>query len=226
MTSQLTVRNNAGTALVEVGFPDPYEALAANLSQPGMSGTPLKFSKGRWFSGRGNEELDVGGQQLVADLDNLMTGWRRWWEQRITDQVVGVVAENFKPPQRNDLGDLDDSKWERDPTGKPKDPWQFGFFLRLVDPETDEAFAWSATSHGAKRAVGDLVKAFTRRRKKHPAECIPLIRLSTDFYKHQAYGRVDTPLLEIVGWRASETAPSLPASDGSDDTDMNDSIPF
>jgi hypothetical protein len=34
------------------------------------------------------------------------------------------------------------------------------------------------------------------------------------------------PLLEIVGWLASDTAPSLPAPDGSDDTDMNDSIPF
>jgi hypothetical protein len=207
---------------------DPFDALAASMVQPGMNGEPLKFSKGKWFGGRGNDEYAVDGRLLVADLENLMVGWRRWFDKRITDQVVGVVAEGFKPPQRNDLADLDDQKWERDAAGKPVDPWQFGFYLRLVDESDDaKSFAWSATSSGGRKAVGQLVTEFVRRRKKHPNACTPLVKLSTDFYRHRDYGRVDVPLLEIVGWQETETAPvALPAPDGSDDRDLNDDIPF
>jgi hypothetical protein len=203
---------------------DPYAQLAASLAQPGMDCTQLKFSKGRWLAGR--DEQDAGGKLLLADLDNLMIGWRRWSDKRITDQAVGLVGEGFKPPRREDLGDMDDRQWERDSNGKPSDPWQFGFYIRLVDPETEEAFAWSATSNGARRVVGDLLNAFVRRRRKHPEACTPLIRLAADFYKHKDFGRVDIPKLEIVEWRASDTPPSLPAPDGSDDAEMKDDIPF
>jgi hypothetical protein len=225
-TTALTTRTN-NTAVVSMdGDYDPFAALAASLSAPGMQGEPLKFSKGRWFAGRSDAEQDVGGKLLIADLENLMTGWRRWRDKRITDQMVGLVADNFKPPQRNDLGDLDERDWERDSAGKPSDPWQFGFFLRLVDPDSEEAFAWSATSNGARRAMGDLVNAFARRRRKNPESCIPVVRLDSDFYRHKDFGRVDVPKFEIVEWRASDTAPSLPAPDGSDHARMDDDIPF
>jgi hypothetical protein len=226
MTSTaLTARTN-NTAVVSSDVHDPFAALAASLSQPGMQGEPLKFSKGRWFAGRSDAEQEVGSKILIADLENLMTGWRRWWDKRITDQVVGLVVDNFKPPQRNDLGDSDERDWERDSAGKPSDPWQFGFFLRLVDPDSEEAFAWSATSNGARRAMGDLVNAFAKRRRKNPESCIPLVRLASDYYKHKDFGRVDVPKFEIVEWHATDAAPSLPATDGSDDGVMNDSIPF
>jgi hypothetical protein len=243
MTSALTIRNSSSAVVLSDVDYDPFSALAASLSAPGMQGEPLKFSKGRWFAGRSDAEQDVGGKLLIADLENLMTGWRRWWDKKITDQVVGMVADNFKPPQRNDLGDLENHDWERDSAGKPSDPWQFGFFLRLLDPDSDEAFAWSATSNGARRAMGDLVNAFAKRRRKNPESCTPLVRLACDYYKHKDYGRVDVPKFEIVEWRASDSAPSLPAPDGSDDAprrhrgdpistgrprqvDMNDDIPF
>jgi hypothetical protein len=219
----VTMNANAISAHIER---DPYAELAASLTSPGMRGKPIKFVKGRWLSGRGNDEQDVGGKQLVADLVGLMTGWRRWWDRKVTDQVVGLIADKFRPPQRNDLGDLDEAAWERDSTGKPTDPWQFGFFLRFVDPENDEEFAWSATSDGARQEIGNLVAAFVKRRKKHPAECVPIVRLASDFYRHKTHGRVDTPMLEIIGWRASASPPSLPAPDGSDDKEMDDDIPF
>jgi hypothetical protein len=226
MTSTQLTNTHTGTAIATIEQVDPFAALAASLVQPGMDGTPIKFSKGKWLAGRGNDEYSADGKMLVADLENLMIGWRQWRDKRIVDQVVGMVADHFKPPQRNDLGDLDESQWERDTSGNPVDPWQLGFFMRLVDEEGDEAFAWSATSNGARRAVGKLVDAFAKRRRKHPNACKPLVKLSTDFYRHQSYGRVDVPLLEIIEWRSSDSAPNLPAPDGSGDAAMNDDIPF
>jgi hypothetical protein len=221
MKTEVTMNPNAISANIER---DPYAELAASLTSPGMRREPLKFAKGHWFSGR--DEQDVGGKQLDADLANLTTGWRRWWDRKVTDQVVGRVADKFRPPQRNDLGDLDEAKWERDSNGKPKDPWQFGLFLRFVDPENNQEFAWSATSDGAMREIGNLVDAFVKRRKKHPAECVPIVRLASAFYRHKMHGRVDTPMLEIIGWRASAVPSSLPTPDGSGDNEMDDNIPF
>jgi hypothetical protein len=219
-----TITNNA---VIDWSAADPYTALANSLSAPGMQGEALRFVKGKWLAGRGKDEEEAGGKVLIADLDNVMIGWRRWWDKKITDQVVGLVAESFRPPQRNALGDLDEAAWERDNNGNAKDPWSFGFYMRLVDPENaDEAYAWAATSFGAKKAIADLIRAFTKQRKKEPTRCVPVVKLNGDHYRHKDYGRVDVPALEIVDWRSSDIAPAIPAWDGSDDADLNDDVPF
>jgi hypothetical protein len=214
VTKVLTIRDS-NTAVAEVNWADPFASLANSLSQPGMQGEPIKFSKGRWLAGRGTSETDASGKLLVADVENLMTGWRCWKDKRLTDQLVGLVAEGFKPPQRNELGDVDSSKWEIDSGGNATDPWQFGFYLRLTDPETEEAaFSWAATSHGAKRAIGDLARAYAGQLKKtHPYRCSPVVKLASDFYKHRDYGRVDTPKLEIVDLRVDYPAISQQPDD-------------
>jgi hypothetical protein len=225
MTNSLTT--TTGSNLVDWSADDPFTALANSISAPGMQGEPLKFSKGRWLTGRGKDEEEAGGKILVADLDNLMIGWRRWFDKKITDQVVGLVAEKFRPPSRNDLGDLDESAWERDANGNAKDPWSLGLYLRLVDTESEESFAWAATSFGAKKAIAELSRAFIKQRKKDPTRCVPVVKLEADFYRHKDYGRVDTPKLTIVDWRTSDNAAAaIPDPDGSDDADMGDTIPF
>jgi hypothetical protein len=192
-----------------------------------QTGTPLKFSKGRWFRGYGNDERPADGLELIADVPSLMVGWRKWVDKKIVNTALGHVAENFRAPSRNDLGDLDESQWERDANGQPKDPWSFGFYLRLVDPKDEESYQYAAMSNGARRAVADLIKTFTKQRKKDAAHCLPVVRLAADFYKHKDYGRIDTPKLAIVGWHDSGcAAAAVPDPDGSDDADMSDSIPF
>jgi hypothetical protein len=201
---------------------DPFATLANNMSA--QEGEYLKFAKNHWTSGKDEEPMD--GKELVADLTNLMIGCRRWENKKITDQHAGLVADGYRPPQRNDLGDLDESKWEVDANGKRKDRWVYGFYLQLVDPVTGEAYVWTASSHGAKQEIGNFVRAFTKQRKKNPAYTVPVVKLASDYYRHKDYGRVDVPKLEIVDWRSSETVAAIPAPDGSDDAEMNDAIPF
>src|SRR5262245_61913027 len=125
MNKELTTTSR-GTDLVDWSNGDPFERLATALSQ---TGTPLKFSKGRWFSGFGKDEESADGRVLAADMPGLMLGWRKWENRKIVNAAIGFVADNFRPPQRNDLGDLDESLWERDANGAPRDPWSFGFYL-------------------------------------------------------------------------------------------------
>lgn len=217
MTNELTTYSN--------GI-DPFDALANSLSS-GLDGTFLKFSKGDWLIGKDRDEREINGKELIADLGNLQLGWRKWDNKRIAEQHIGPVAESYIPPQRNALGDLDDTLWERDDKGNPIDPWVFGLYMRLIDPGTGEAFIWSATSGGAKKAVGKLTKEFSKQRKSNPQQCTPVVKLETDAYQHPKYGRVKVPLLTVVDWRANDVTPALPAPDGSDDAnDMDDDIPF
>ena len=110
--TNLPATTTTSHAVVDWSADDPYTAIANSLSAPGMEGELIKFSKGRWLVGKDRDEHEVNGKTLVADLDNLMIGWRRWWDKKITDQVVGLVADNFRPPSRNAVGDLDESHWE------------------------------------------------------------------------------------------------------------------
>jgi hypothetical protein len=218
-----------GTSLVDWSQ-DPFEQLSNAMAQ---TGTPLKFSKGRWHRGYGTDEKPADGMTLIADIQGLMVGWRKWQRvgtaMKVVDSAIGYVADKFKAPSRNDLDDLDDSKWERGADGSPKDPWSFGFYLTLVDPKDDETYQYTAMSNGARRAVADLIKAFTKQRKKDPANCVPVVRLMADAYRHRDYGRIDTPKLTIVDWRASDNAADALLDDGSygsGDADLNDSVPF
>jgi hypothetical protein len=225
-TNSLTT--TTGTHLVDRNL-DPFEQFANSIAQ---TGTPLKFTKGRWHRGYSADEKPADGMTLIADLQGLMVGWRKWQRvdtvMRIVGSEVGYVADGYKAPSRNDLDDLDDSKWDRglQGIGTPKDPWSFGFYLALFDPKDEEGYVYSAISNGGRRAVADLVKAFTRQRKKDPANCVPVVKLEAGFYKHREHGRIETPVLTIVDWRASDGVAAIPAPDGSDDADMGDTIPF
>jgi hypothetical protein len=177
---------------------DPYAKLAAEES----GGAILKFSKGDWLT---SDEDSHNDEIMTADMVNLMKGSRKWKDNKIVDTDIGYVAESFAPKERNDLGDLDEADWPKNKQGEPVDPWEYGYFIRLAD-ESGRVYAWSAISAGAKRAIGDLSRQFSRKRRN------PLVKLTGDSYRHPTYGKVIVPVLEVVGWTddVAPTAATLP----------------
>jgi hypothetical protein len=220
MTNSLTT--TTGTALVDRSQ-DPLEQFANAVAQTGQ---PLKFSKGRWFTGFGDSEKPADGMHLVADVPTIMLGWRKWQNKKIVDARIGYIADGFRPPARHDLDDTDEQAWERNSRGEAQDPWTYGVFLHLTNPDDGEDYLYSATSKGGQKAIWTLLQAFVKQRKKNPECCTPVVALGSDSYKHRDFGRVDTPKLTIIGMRASENAAALPDPDGSDDAEMGDTIPF
>jgi hypothetical protein len=109
---------------------------------------------------------------MLADMANLMVGWRKWSDNRIVDANIGLVAAGFVPKDRQKLGDLNKDEWACNNIGQPTDPWQFGYYLRL-SAEDGQVYTWSAASAGARRAVGDLTRQVIRKRQN------PLVRLAT-----------------------------------------------
>jgi hypothetical protein len=168
------------------------------------SGLILKFTKnGEWVAGTSEEQHT--GATMVADVPDLAVGSRKWKDSKIVDMDVGFVRDNFRPKERSELDDNDPASWPKNTRGEPNDPWQYAFYLRLTD-EDGTLYTWTASSKGAMRAINDLCRQYLRKRVN------PIVELGSSSYKHREYGKINSPVLKIVGWADDEPdKPALPA---------------
>ena len=59
---------------------------------------------------------------------------------------------------------------------------------------------FTTTSVGGKRAVQTLAVAIAEQVEKDQSKPVPVVRLKKDHYQHKSYGRIFTPVFEIVEW--------------------------
>jgi hypothetical protein len=179
-------------------------AVYGESAGPGhIVGELLKFSKGDWLAGQFNRELS-DGTKLVAVMDSLAVGLQRWENQRPVAYRMGLLVEGFVPPQRDELGDTDEALWECDDAGKPRDPWQFTNYLRLVNTENpDQTFTFTTSSKGGLGAIAKLCREYGRAcEKEGRKDQYPLVKLSTGSYAHRdrSLGRIKFPEFLVLGW--------------------------
>src|SRR5262245_57570957 len=93
----------------------------------------------------GEDEVALG-TEFVAHC----RAWEREWSKLDKDGKKIVdgsrkryrVAKHERPDDRNDLGDLDESKWPRRDDGTRFDPWLFQYRLPLENLETGEVLVF------------------------------------------------------------------------------------
>jgi hypothetical protein len=204
MTNDVAIRNDYLRNFDQVGHKE-------------ATGNIIKFNKGEWTA----KDRVMNGAVLTAQMFDLCHGWRKWVNLKIVDSDIGFIRTGFVPKQRNDLDALDESEWSIGPDGKPSDPWNWAYYLRLVD-ENGGAFVWTASSVGARGAIGDLAKQFARKNRN------PIVRLDSGSYKHAQYGKVFVPVLAVVSWEDEEAggAPALAAPIAPPTQFDGDDIPF
>ena len=59
---------------------------------------------------------------------------------------------------------------------------------------------FTTTSVGGKRAVQTLALELAQQVDKDQSKPVPIVRLSTDHYNHKSYGKIFTPVFELVEW--------------------------
>jgi hypothetical protein len=77
---------------------------------------------------------------------------------------------------------------------------------------------YNVTSVGGKRAVQKLALDIAAQVEKDQSKPVAVVRLKKEHYTHKSYGRIYTPIFEIVSWigldgQADETPASDPAAD-------------
>jgi hypothetical protein len=59
---------------------------------------------------------------------------------------------------------------------------------------------FTTTSVGGKKAVQALGIAIATQVDKDPTKPVPVVRLKKDHYTHKSYGRIYTPVFEVIEW--------------------------
>jgi hypothetical protein len=98
---------------------------------------------------------------------------------------------------------------------------QVGMSVKCLAGEDEGMEArYSTTSVGGKRAVQQLAIAIATQVEKDPSKPVPIVKLGKDFYTHKSYGRVFTPVFQVVEWVSmdgeaeAEAAPAAEAEEG------------
>jgi hypothetical protein len=179
-----------------VPIDDPFHSLVvAYDARSVMQGRPLlRFSKGFWIAGTDGPELPRG-TELTALMNSAAHGYTKWKNQRPVEYRIGLIATGFVPESRDDLGDLDETKWSKDQQGNPRDPWVYGFYLPLEG--MSETYIFATSSWGGKKAMRNLCDAYTHREKP---ELLPRVVLDVHQRPHKEYGMIPEPMLDVVGW--------------------------
>lgn len=172
---------------------------AAGQRSGGIVGRIMKFAKGKYLTG---DDVIPLGRRLVAHASEWAFGWNRWENGLLTDQRIGKACDGFEAADRTDLPDLDQSKWGKDPSGKPQDPWSQQSYLPLSDAETSEILTFVSASHGGRGAIGDLCAVAAQNFPRG----MPIIELDVKSYRHRSFGRIETPNFQIVGWSGGKAA--------------------
>jgi hypothetical protein len=59
---------------------------------------------------------------------------------------------------------------------------------------------FTTTSVGGKRAVQALAVALAEQVEKDQAKPVPVIKLKKDHYAHKSYGKIYTPVFQVMEW--------------------------
>ncbi len=188
-------------AFAQAGLP-AVSTLSTALRQihtdvPGAGSAILKMDKtGHWVYGADQTEVEEGSTWAINPF-SFVHGFIAWGD----GEVLGEKMVSVSQP----LPELDA------PPPNAKKGWetQVGLSLKCLtgaDKGTEARF--TTTSVGGKRSVQTLAVALADQVEKDQAKPVAVVRLKKEHYQHKSYGRIYTPVFEIVEWISMEGEPA------------------
>jgi hypothetical protein len=211
------------------------------LARSASSVTMIKFNSGNWTI---SDVAVPGTARFVIYPDQVAHSWTHFADGKAVSEISAVVADDedgdvelriVSGKGREDLGHDDQTKWDCDASGKPRDPWVYGFALPMTNAETGAAVTFKIASVGGMAAIAGQVASFSRNR--HLGH--PIVTLSAGSYKNKKYGGYTSfPVFVEAGFDAPPAAARGPNGGGHGarvigeskvadrNADMDDDIPF
>lgn len=173
-------------------------ALEKDVSQVGA--VILKMDKtGHWVFGADQTEVEDDSTWAVNPF-SFVHGFIAWGDGEVlAEKMVNVsqpLPELDSPPPGAKKG------WEA----------QIGMSLKcLTGEDKDMEARYTVTSVGGRRAVQTLGVAIAAQVEKDQSKPVPVVRLKKDHYQHKSYGKIYTPVFEIVEWVGMDGEAEAPA---------------
>jgi hypothetical protein len=162
----------------------------------------LKMDKtGHWVFGADQTEVEDDSTWAVNPF-SFVHGFIAWGD----GEVLGEKMTGVQHP----LPELDQAP----PGAKRGWETQIGMSLKcLVGEDKDMEARFTTTSVGGKKAVQALGVAIATQVEKDQTKPVAIVRLKKDHYVHKSYGRIYTPVFEIVEWASMDGAAEAPVAE-------------
>jgi len=158
----------------------------------------MAFRKtGEWEYGIEDIEVDPEGTWLVNPAE-FMHGWVAWDDNRSGGPVGELMIPAGQPlPVRGSLSDVGDGEWSKCVSIKMK-------AITGEDADDGAEAVFKTSSKGGLKAYSKLVADFLKHLGEVDTsktdELYPVVKLAETSYKHPKYGKIFTPVMEVVGW--------------------------
>jgi hypothetical protein len=162
-------------------------ALEQDVSPAGVA--ILKMDKtGHWVYGADQTEIEDDSTWAVNPF-SFVHGFIAWGDGEVLGEKMVSVSQPL--PELEGAPQAAKRGWET----------QVGLSLKCLTGEDKGLEArFSTTSVGGKRAVQALAVAIANQVEKDQANPVPVILLKKEHYQHKSYGRIFTPVFDIVEW--------------------------
>ena len=149
----------------------------------------LKMDKtGHWVYGADQTEVEDDSLWAVNPF-SFVHGFIAWGDGEVLGEKMVSVAQP--------LPELDGAP----PAAKRGWETQVGFSLKcLIGEDKGLEARFSTTSVGGKRAVQALAAAIATQVETDQATPVPVISLKKEHYQHKSYGKIYTPVFDVVEW--------------------------
>ena len=149
----------------------------------------LKMDKtGHWVFGADQTEIEDGSKWAVNPF-SFVHGYIAWGDGEVLGEKMVPVSQP--------LPELDGAP----PAAKKGWETQVGMSLKCLTGEDKGMEArFTTTSVGGKRSVQALAVALADQVDKDQSKPVPVVRLKKEHYQHKSYGRIYTPVFEVVEW--------------------------
>lgn len=184
-------------------------ALRAISADVPLGGTViLKMDKtGHWVYGADQTEVEDHATWAINPF-SFIHGFIAWGEGEVLGEKMVPVSQPL--PEMDAAPPNAKRGWET----------QVGMSLKCLTGEDEGMEArYTVTSVGGKRAVQALALAIAQQVDTDPSKPVPVVALKKEHYQHKSYGRIYTPVFEILKWIgmdgpteevAEEPAPAAP----------------
>ena len=195
--SNLSVFSKAGLPAIST--------LTASLASIAVSAGPagvviLKMDKGgHWVFGADQTEVEDDSTWAVNPF-SFVHGYIAWGDGEVLGEKMVAVSQPL--PEIDDAPPGAKKGWEQ----------QIGMSLKcLTGDDAGMEARFTTTSVGGKRGVQTIAAALAEQVEKDQTKPVPVVMLKRDHYQHKSYGKIYTPVFEIVEWISMEGEPEVEA---------------